>query len=124
MNEPLANLRFEDGGLATVAVFSGEVDLSNAHELERRLAERTFDAPAILLDLSALTYLDSSGVALIERVAQTALANMRPIRVVAPESSAAGRVTRLVTLHEAIPHDDTLEDALERLASEARSSPG
>ena len=51
-----------------VAVLSGEVDLSTVADVERRLdAALPGDAPLMVLDLRAVTFLDSSGLRLVLR---------------------------------------------------------
>ena len=54
-----------DGDVHTIAL-RGEMDLSNAGEVERELthAEAT-DAATILIDLSELTFMDSTGIRLL-----------------------------------------------------------
>ncbi|HEX4364589.1 MAG TPA: STAS domain-containing protein [Solirubrobacteraceae bacterium] len=54
-----------DGDVHTIAL-SGELDLANASDVERALdvAEAT-DAASIVLDLSGLTFIDSTGIRLI-----------------------------------------------------------
>jgi anti-anti-sigma factor len=49
-----------------VGALSGEIDLSNAKELEREIEEAVPNtARGMVLDLSKLTYLDSSGIRLL-----------------------------------------------------------
>lgn len=57
-----------EGGLLTVAV-SGEVDLSTGPELENAIMEavRADGVTGVLIDLSAVEFLDSSGIALLLR---------------------------------------------------------
>lgn len=56
---------YREGDVHTIAL-SGEMDLSNAGEVERELlhAEAT-DAAAILVDLSDLSFMDSTGIRLL-----------------------------------------------------------
>ena len=54
-----------DGVVHTISV-QGELDLANADELERELKRvESTDALSIVLDLSALTFIDSTGVGLL-----------------------------------------------------------
>ena len=59
-------VRSERDGVVHVVSFSGELDLAGAHEAETALkrAEAT-DALSIVLDLSELTFLDSTGVRVV-----------------------------------------------------------
>lgn len=61
--------RFDEGAQICVAV-RGELDLSNAATLEAALAEAIDSGKKILIDLSRLEFLDSTGVALIVRALQ------------------------------------------------------
>jgi anti-anti-sigma factor len=51
-----------------VGRLEGEVDLSNAAAIEARILAALCDAPALVLDLADVTYLDSAGLALLSRV--------------------------------------------------------
>jgi anti-anti-sigma regulatory factor len=60
----LATLQTEHDGVRFVVRVAGEVDISNAQDLEARI-ERAVpkEAMVLMLDLSGTRYLDSSGVA-------------------------------------------------------------
>ena len=65
MNE-LASFAAEGTDDVIVGALSGEVDLSNAAELERATADAVPNsARGLVLDLSAVSYIDSSGVRLV-----------------------------------------------------------
>ena len=69
MTAPLARLELSvDRNGCTTASLAGEVDLSNAAEIEQQLVQATRDIDAITLDLTRLDYLDSQGVAVIQRL--------------------------------------------------------
>jgi anti-anti-sigma factor len=54
-----------EGDVHTIAL-TGELDLSNAEAVERELARaEASDAQTILLDLSGLSFMDSTGVRLV-----------------------------------------------------------
>ena len=44
----------------------GEIDLANAPAIGRRVVERTTAAGAVLIDLTAVSFLDSAGVRLLD----------------------------------------------------------
>jgi anti-anti-sigma factor len=59
----LARLRFEHVEGIVIASPEGEIDMSNAAELQDALSRRTSnDARGLVLDLSGVTYLDSAAV--------------------------------------------------------------
>lgn len=64
----LATLEIGWRGTLVVGRLEGEVDLSNAAALEARILAALRDAPALVLDLADVTYLDSAGLALLSRV--------------------------------------------------------
>lgn len=62
--------RLDSGGAGrTVPVvrLTGEIDATNAPELERTLVEVVASSPAVI-DLSALTYFDSAGFRVLDQV--------------------------------------------------------
>ncbi|MFZ0089010.1 MAG: STAS domain-containing protein [Solirubrobacteraceae bacterium] len=60
----------------------GELDLSSAPELKRRLADIAGASPGrLLIDLSELEFMDSSGLALIIQAEHTARANGHQLRL-------------------------------------------
>jgi len=70
MTTPLARLDLgvdRDG--RTIASLSGEIDLSNAAEIEQQLLRATQDTNTLTLDLTGLDYLDSRGMAVIQHLA-------------------------------------------------------
>ena len=63
MSAQLANVSFERVGTIAVAAISGEVDMSNAATVRRRIEEAVIpDDEALILDLSALSFIDSAGL--------------------------------------------------------------
>lgn len=63
--------RSPDGAQPLVISISGEVDMSNVQAVEARLRGLLADAPdRVVVDLSALTFVDSSGIAVLLRVAE------------------------------------------------------
>ena len=77
-------------GRAVLARLSGEIDLSNAGEVEDQVTGGLGGATAVAVDLSGLSYLDSAGLALLSRLAGRLSALVR----LAPAGGAAGRVRR------------------------------
>jgi anti-anti-sigma factor len=69
---PLQIERLSDADGAVLRL-RGELDLSSTDELERCIAEVRADRPGrLLLDLSELEFMDSTGLALLIRTAQQA----------------------------------------------------
>lgn len=71
----------------------GEIDLSNASELERAADAACDGHHQVTFDLSAVTYLDSSGVHVIRTLARRA--DPQRLKLVAPTGSIARDVLDL-----------------------------
>jgi anti-sigma B factor antagonist len=100
------------GGVAVVRV-SGEIDASNARWLDDRLrAALTNQSDGLVVDLTATTYLDSSGIALMFNLATTLREHQQQLRLVVPEESPIARMVRLTGLAAAVPTYPALEAAL------------
>jgi anti-sigma B factor antagonist len=120
MNE-LAALRFEREGDLVVAIVAGEIDPSNARELGRQLNRAVpNDTMAVLLDMTEVHYLDSSGVQLIFEFAERLDARQQRLAVVVPEDSPARRVLEIVALDSTAPIAATRADARARLDHSAQ----
>jgi anti-anti-sigma factor len=89
-------LRTSDSGAWPVVRLSGEVDLSNAEALgeaaERAVTNR---APGLVLDLSEVTFLDSTGLRLVFRLARRLRDRQQALRLVVPEGARIARLLRL-----------------------------
>jgi anti-anti-sigma factor len=100
-----------------VARLTGEVDLSNAVGIESAIAEATPNhAVALILDVSALDYLDSAGIHLIYKLREKLRARGQTLRLVIPAESAANDALRLAGVSQAVDTARTLEAALEEFA--------
>jgi anti-sigma B factor antagonist len=99
-------------GDAVVLGLHGEVDLHAAPELRERLAT-TIDggASAVLVDLSDVTFLDSTGLGVLVGAMKRLRATRRPLRLVAPRSDVR-RLLEITLLDRVFGIDATMEDAL------------
>lgn len=100
MNPPLARVEVERDGDRTRAAIVGEVDLSNAAELEAELEAAAADSKSVLVDLTAVTYLDSRGIRSLVEVARRLQRLGVELVVLAPSDSIAGGALRLVGIPE------------------------
>jgi anti-anti-sigma factor len=69
--------------------FVGEIDLGTAPTLGEVVLSRTAEEPTVVLDLSAVTFLDSAGVRLLDGLVGTYERRGGVIRLVAPEHGVA-----------------------------------
>lgn len=86
-----------DHGQATVAV-SGELDMSTAPQLSQSLAEVLDQHPReVTVDLGGLSFIDSTGLALIVRTSNALRAHEGSLRLVRP-TPPVRRVLEIVGL--------------------------
>ncbi|MGZ4359289.1 MAG: STAS domain-containing protein [Gaiellaceae bacterium] len=101
--DELARIELEGDASLRVARLSGEIDISNAAAVEKRLRELLDDSAAVL-DLSGLSYLDSAGIRLLFRLGEALRGRLRlvlgersPVRRVL-EIAGADRLLALETV--------------------------
>jgi anti-anti-sigma factor len=96
-DEPLARIEVEDGAGALTVVVHGEIDLSNADHMQGEVESATADLgaeAALIIDLSAVEYIDSRGLRLFYLVMKDMRArNVEVLLVASPESFAAEALT-------------------------------
>jgi anti-anti-sigma factor len=104
------DLRHE--GPVVVARLVGEIDLSNAPAIASLVTGAVpNDAAGVVLDLSATTYLDSSGVHLIFQLAERLTDRQQRLALAIPEGSRVRRVLDLVNVSARVPVTPTVEEA-------------
>lgn len=81
---------------------SGEVDLSTAPELERALVQEVDAAREVLLDLSAVSFIDSSGLHAIVIAARAAQSNGGALALGSRLPNQARRVIEITGLQSLI----------------------
>ena len=91
---------------------TGELDVLTAQPLHERVTALAHGRP-LVLDLTDLTFVDSSGVRAVNRLARTQVAS-GGLRVVAPRGGRARRVLDIVGFGAGLVVDD-LEQALVEL---------
>ena len=79
-----------------VARLEGEIDLANYAAVEAEVIAGIGDASALVVDLTAVTYFDSSGMRMLDGLAHACEQAAIPLRVVAPEGSPARMILRVV----------------------------
>lgn len=89
---PLAVERHERGGCDVICV-RGELDLTNAGQLEHALTE--VRGHALVLDLGHLTFIDSAGIRAIDRAHRWKLEAGGSLVIVAPGDSRAASILRV-----------------------------
>ncbi len=116
----LADVQFSDRERVVIARLSGEIDLSNADSIENAIAEATPNqALALLLDVSALDYLDSAGIHLIYKLREKLRARGQTMRLVIPPHSPANDALRLAGVARNIDTAESVEAALAEFSPES-----
>ena len=100
---------------AALAEITGELDLTNADELERRLDEVAAGSAALVLDLNRVEFLDSAALHVLFGVARRSTAKGRGFGVVLASEAAVARTLSIVNFGEVAPVRPTLEDVLAAL---------
>ena len=106
---------------ALVARLTGEIDMSNAEEMGATVIGATpNEAQGVVLDLSAVDYLDSAGIYVIYGMRSSLQARGQSLILVMPESSPVHDALRLSGAERPGEIAATVEDALHAIE---RSSP-
>jgi anti-anti-sigma factor len=103
MTDPLALLEVAEGpGGGRLLTVRGEIDTSNAAQLQRDIIAEVRPGRLTVLDLGAVTYIDSPGVRLIVAVALHVRADGGELVIVAPEGSFAAELLGFVQLDDVV----------------------
>ena len=100
----LAQVEFEHHGDVVVAQISGELDLSNVHDVGDGLNGAVSSATTgLVLDLTRLTHLDSAGVRLIFDLRGRLATARQRLAAVVPEGAAIRELLDLAAVPAAVP---------------------
>lgn len=104
----VGEVRTSDEGAWPVVRLSGEIDLSNAEALgeaaEKAVSNR---ATGLVLDLSEVTFLDSTGLRLVFRLARRLRDRQQALRLVVPDGARIARLLALsgvAAVADVVPH--------------------
>jgi anti-sigma B factor antagonist len=104
----------DDGADLSIVTLAGELDLSTIPRMEGPLLEQIRQRPAVLVDLSELEFIDSSGIGVLIQAFR--LANGTPVKVLIGAGSQIERVFGIAGVTEALPVYSDREQALAALA--------
>ena len=111
----LARLGTRLEGSLLLATVAGEIDMSNAVELESALVDAMKGSTGVVLDLSGVTFIDSAGVRLLDHLVVAAEPET-PIRVVTASAGPVPFTLRLCGFREDLLAP-TMTDAIHSLES-------
>jgi len=106
-------VRFSRVGRADVVTLAGEIDMATAPAIGRQIVAHMTEADAVLIDLTAVSFLDSAGVRLLDTLVGNLDDRGTAIRLVVGEGGAARMTLQLCAFRE-----DLLATDLERAAEE------
>lgn len=100
MTEPRETHAIHTEGDVLHVVLRGEIDVASAPVIQADVSAAMDGQPRLVVDLSDVTFFDSSGVHLLDTVAGAAEAAGTEVRVVAPDGSPARYVLRICAFRE------------------------
>ena len=103
------SIREQDG--VSVVAFSGEIDLESSPRARKTLLDQLREGGAVLVDLSDVAYIDSSGIASLVEAFQAARGAGQRFALVAV-SDAAMRVLKLARLDNIFTIHVAVEEGL------------
>jgi anti-anti-sigma factor len=98
----------------------GELDMSSARELEEALGSAVEQAGPVLIDLSELTFMDSTGISVLLKA--TEALRGRGCIILHGERDNVGRVLDLVRIDGSVPNLHRVSDHRERVEASANGS--
>jgi anti-anti-sigma factor len=115
----LARLDDEWHDEVPVARLQGEVDASNVKEMGDRLRSLMSNrSHALVVDLSATTYLDSAGINLLFALAEELRGRQQRLALVIAAPSPIARMVTLTGLDQTVPVRPTLPEALSEIGED------
>jgi anti-anti-sigma factor len=112
----LVDVAIEDRDGVVVAQVSGELDIAGASRTGDAIAEAVpTSARGLVVDFTALDFIDSSGVAMLFALARRLSGRRQELLVVAPEGGPVTRVLDIVEFGRAAPIVGDLDTALAEL---------
>jgi anti-sigma B factor antagonist len=119
MMEELIGVEIEErDGDVVIARLAGELDISVAEVTGRRIAEAVpSSARGVVVDMTALEFMDSSGVSMLFALARQVGSHRQQLRVVAPPGRPVARVLEIVEFGRAAPVHTDVDSAVGEMAT-------
>jgi anti-anti-sigma factor len=112
----LSGLAIEEREATVLARLSGELDIAEATGAGERILEAVPpNVASVVIDLTELRFIDSSGIAMLFSLARQFDVRRQRLRVVAPPDGLVGRVLGIVEFSRAAPIDADLDEAFANL---------
>jgi anti-anti-sigma factor len=121
---PLAELNLESIAGLPVAHLLGEIDRSNAADLQSEIADAVGSQPeGLVVDLSELEFIDSTGIRMLFDLAASLKRQQQALRVVVPDQSHLADILETVGLQRAAATDHTVDAAVAALTLGGSANP-
>jgi anti-anti-sigma factor len=113
VKDGLVGLEIEERGDIVLARVKGELDISGAPHAGDQIAEAVpTSARGLVVDMSELDFIDSSGVAMLFGLVRRLSSRRQDLSVVAPHGKPVARVLEIVEFQRAAPVCVDVEAAL------------
>lgn len=117
MTDELVTLAIEDQGDVVIARLTGELDIAGAPKTGERIGEAVPNsARGLVVDMSELEFIDSSGVAMLFGLVRRLSSRRQELRVVAPDGRPVARVLEIVEFSRAAPIRADVDSAVAEIA--------
>lgn len=113
----LASVTATEHGASLVLAISGEVDISNIDRVAAAIYALPNTDDGLLIDLSDVSYLDSSAVSLLHDLAMRLRNRAQPLIVVSPPETPPRRILDLTALYVNAPVADEFDSGIKLLSS-------
>ena len=108
MTDPRPLMRTEEEDGHVVVRLAGEIDLSNVDGLEAQIDSAIAHAQDVVIDLSAIDFIDSRGLRLLKRVSAAVAGSDGTLLVVAPAGSVARSVLDMTGMSQELSVHDSV----------------
>jgi anti-sigma B factor antagonist len=113
----LVGLEIVERGEVVVAQLTGELDIAGAPHVGERISEAVpTSARGLVVDMSTLEFIDSSGVSMLFGLVRRLSSRRQELRVVAPEGQPVARVLEIVEFERAAPVSTDVDAAVAEIA--------
>ena len=120
MTRRLANVTFSTLQRVTVAHITGDIDASNSPRLQTIILEHIANQDTgLVIDLTNLTYIDSTGIRLLYEISLRLDHRGQTLRVALPPDSPIRRILAITKLDTLINVDKTAQQAAAALTPPA-----
>jgi anti-anti-sigma factor len=106
MTDQFAQMSSELQGEQLIIRLSGEIDLSNADDLQPRIDRLVGNRREVVVDLAAVEFIDSRGLRLLNRLASTLAGKGATLELIAPPGCVARDVLDITRMSDEIPVRD------------------